>query len=125
MQIAGERREDNMTFVDLNNLKEYEFAKGVRARIINCDSMSISYVNLDAGAAMPEHNHINEQVVNVIEGELELTVNGEPRVLKPGVVEVLPPDVPHGAKALTKCRVIDVFHPAREDWVAMMKSKEQ
>jgi quercetin dioxygenase-like cupin family protein len=125
MQIAGERREDNMTFVDLNNLKEYEFAKGVRARIINCDSMSISYVNLDAGAAMPEHNHINEQVVNVIEGELELTVNGEPRVLKPGVVEVLPPDVPHGAKALTECRVIDVFHPAREDWVAMMKSKEQ
>jgi quercetin dioxygenase-like cupin family protein len=110
-----------MTFVDLNNLKEYELAKGVRARIINCESMSISYVTLDAGVDMPEHKHVNEQVVNVIEGELELTVNGEPRVLKPGVVEVLPPNVPHGAKALTDCRVIDVFHPVREDWVAMMK----
>ena len=111
-----------MTFVDLNNLKEYELAKGVRAHIINCDSMSISYVNLDAGADMPEHNHINEQVVNVIEGELELTVNGEPRVLMAGVVEVLPSNVPHSARALTDCRVIDVFHPAREDWIAMMKS---
>jgi quercetin dioxygenase-like cupin family protein len=85
--------------------------------------MSISYVDLDAGAAMPEHEHVNEQVVNVIEGELELIVNGEPRVLKAGVVEVLPPNVPHGAKAITDCRVIDVFQPVREDWVAMMKSK--
>ena len=110
-----------MTFVDLNNLKEYELAKGVRARIINAKFMSISYVTLDAGVEMPEHKHVNEQVVNVIEGELELTVNGEPRVLKPGMVEVLPPNVPHGATALTDCRVIDVFHPVREDWVAMMK----
>lgn len=111
-----------MTFVNLNNLKEFELAEGVRARIINCESMSISYVTLDTGVNMPEHKHINEQVVNVIEGELELTVNGEPRMLKPGVVEVLPPNIPHGAKALSDCRVIDVFHPVREDWVAMMKS---
>jgi quercetin dioxygenase-like cupin family protein len=110
-----------MAFVDLDNLKEYELAKGVRARIINCDSMSVSYVTLDAGVDMPVHNHVNEQVVNVIEGEMELTVDGKPRVLKPGVVEVLPPDVPHGARAITDCRVIDVFHPARQDWIAMMK----
>jgi len=110
-----------MTFVNLDNLKEYELAKGVRARIINTKSMSISYVTLDAGVNMPEHKHVNEQVVNVIEGELELTVSGEPRVLKPGRVEVLPSDIPHGAKALTDCRVIDVFHPVRQDWVAMMK----
>jgi hypothetical protein len=35
MPIAGDHREDEMTFVDLDNLKEYEFAKGVRARIIS------------------------------------------------------------------------------------------
>jgi len=110
-----------MAFVDLDNLKEYELAKGVKARIINCDSMSVSYVTLESGVDMPEHNHVNEQVVNVIEGELELTVDGKPRVLKPGVVEVLPSNVPHSAKALTECRVIDVFHPARQDWIAMMK----
>jgi len=109
-----------MTFVELNNLKEYELAKGIRARIINTKSMSISYVTLNSGVEMPEHKHVNEQVVNVIEGELELSVDGEPRVLKPGVVEVLPSNVPHGARALTDCRVIDVFHPVREDWPAKM-----
>lgn len=107
-----------MTFVKLNDLKEFEISPGIRARVVNSDSMSVAHVNLDAGALLPDHSHVNEQVVNVIEGELELTVNGEPRILKPGVVEVLPPNVTHGGRALTSCRVIDVFHPVREDWLA-------
>ncbi len=106
-----------MTFINLDDLKELELAPGIRARIINCESMSISYVTLDAGADLPEHSHPNEQIVNVTSGELELTVKGEARILKPGVVEVLPPNVPHGGRALTDCTVIDVFHPVREDWL--------
>ena len=109
-----------MTFVNLNNIKEFEISPGIRARVVNSDSMSVAHVILDAGAILPEHSHINEQVVNVIEGELELTVAGEARVLKPGVVEMLPPNEPHGGRALTNCRVIDVFQPIREDWLAMM-----
>jgi quercetin dioxygenase-like cupin family protein len=109
-----------MTFVKLDDLKEFEISKGIRARVVNSDSMSIAHVILDAGALLPEHSHVNEQVVNVIEGELELTINGEPRVLKPGVVEVLPPNVPHGGRAITDCRVIDAFHPIRKDWLAKM-----
>lgn len=109
-----------MTLVNLNNTKEFEISPGIRARVVNSDSMSVAHVTLDAGAILPEHSHINEQVVNVIEGELELTVEGEARVLKPGVVEVLPPNVTHGGRAVTKCRVIDVFQPIREDWLTKM-----
>jgi quercetin dioxygenase-like cupin family protein len=109
-----------MTFVNLNDIKEFEISPGIRARVVNSASMSVAHVTLDAGAILPEHSHMNEQVVNVIEGELELTVNGKPRVLKPGVVEVLPPDAPHGGRALTACRVIDVFHPIRQDWLAII-----
>ncbi len=106
-----------MTLINLDDLKELELAPGIRARIINCESMSISYVSLDTGAVLLEHSHPNEQVVNVIEGELELTVEGKPQVLKAGVVEVLPPNVPHSGRAITDCKVIDVFHPVREDWL--------
>ena len=109
-----------MTFLKLNDLKELELAKGVRARVVNCDSMSVAHVTLNAGAVLPEHRHINEQVVNVIEGELELIVDGKSRILRPGVVEVLPPNIPHSGRALTVCRVIDVFHPVRADWLAKM-----
>ena len=107
-----------MPLLNLDNLKEHELARGIRARIINTDSMSVSYVTLDAGADMPEHHHINEQIVNVIEGELELTVNGESRILKRGMVEVLPSNTPHSARPLTDCFVIDIFSPPRADWIA-------
>ncbi len=38
---------------------------------------SQSWVEIDEGATFPEHHHPHEQVVNVLEGVLELTVNGE------------------------------------------------
>lgn len=107
-----------MALFKLDEIREKELAPGVMARIINSDFMSIAHVTIASGSKMPEHHHPNEQVVNVIEGELELTVKGEPRVLKPGMAEVLPPNMPHAARALTDCRVIDVFHPVRADWLA-------
>jgi quercetin dioxygenase-like cupin family protein len=109
-----------MTLLNLDEIHEYELAPGIRARIINTESMSVSYVNLDAGADMPEHSHINEQIVSLIEGRMELTVDGKSRVLEPGMVEVLRSNVPHAARALTDCRVIDVFCPVRADWAEKM-----
>lgn len=106
-----------MTLFKLDDSKAVELAPGIRARIVHSENLSIAHVSLESGAAMPEHHHPNEQIVNVIEGEMELTVNGEPRVLAPGMVEVLPQNMPHAARALTKCRVIDVFHPVRADWL--------
>jgi quercetin dioxygenase-like cupin family protein len=52
----------------------------------------------------------------MIEGEFEFTVAGEKHIMKPGKVFVLPTNIPHGGRALTPCRIIDVFHPVREDY---------
>ncbi|NOQ40057.1 MAG: cupin domain-containing protein, partial [Anaerolineales bacterium] len=46
----------------------------------------------------------------------ELTVDGEPLVLEPGMVAVIPGGVPHSGVALTPCRLLDAFHPVREDY---------
>ena len=54
--------------------------------------------------------------MKTIEGELILVLDNEPLHLTPGKVVVIPPDVPHSGTAVTECRVIDVFHPTREDY---------
>jgi quercetin dioxygenase-like cupin family protein len=77
--------------------------------------MSIAHVRLAAGSTAPVHTHPHEQVANLIEGELEFTVDGKMTVLTPGMAVVLPPMVPHAATARTDSYVIDVFHPTRED----------
>jgi quercetin dioxygenase-like cupin family protein len=43
-------------------------------------------------------------------------VSGKPRRLTEGSVLVIPPNVPHAARALRSCRVLDVFSPVREDY---------
>jgi len=105
-----------MGFVKIKDLPELEITKGIRAHAVTTDTISVLHVILDGGAILPEHSHYHEQVVNVIEGELELTVSGEIYILKPGNVMVLEPNVIHSGRALTECKVIDIFHPFRKDF---------
>ncbi|UCE24826.1 MAG: cupin domain-containing protein [Candidatus Zixiibacteriota bacterium] len=105
-----------MGLVKLNDLPQLQIADGVVARVVTAESVSVMHVQISAGSPIPEHSHHHEQVVNVIEGVLELTVNGVKHNLTPGKVMVLEPNVVHSSKAVTDCRVVDVFQPVREDF---------
>jgi len=100
----------------LDDLPVKEIFPGYRGRFVHSDGMTIVYWDIDAGAPVPEHAHVHEQVVNVLAGEFELTVAGEARRLGPGSVVVIPGNVRHAARAVTDCRIIDVFHPVREEY---------
>ena len=78
--------------------------------------MTFAYWRIEANRSLPEHRHVHEQVVNMLAGEFELTVNGTPHVLTPGDVLLIPPDAPHSGRSITECRILDVFHPVREDY---------
>ena len=112
-----------MLLVDLNSARELELAPGIRARLVNTGNVSVAHVHLDKDAVLAEHSHHHEQIVNVMEGELELTVEGKPIVLKKGLAMILPPNTPHSGLALTDVFVVDVFHPVREDFVKMSQGK--
>jgi len=105
-----------MSFIDLNDLNEKELVPGYHVRFVHSENMTFAYWAIDAGAALPDHSHPHEQVANVIEGEFQLVVDGESRIMTPGKVAVIPGDVPHSGKAITPCKIIDVFYPVREDY---------
>jgi quercetin dioxygenase-like cupin family protein len=105
-----------MPFINITSIPPRETFPGFEGRFFHGAGMTIAHWNIKAGAAAPVHSHVHEQMVDVISGELELTINGEPRVLKAGMGAVVPSNVPHGAKAITDCFVIDVFSPVREDY---------
>jgi len=93
-----------------------EIFPGLRARLIHTDRVTHSWVEVDAGATFPEHQHPHEQIVTVLEGELELVVAGQVHRLKPGTVFVIPPDARHSGRGITKSRVLDAFAPPRDDY---------
>lgn len=100
----------------LSSISPFEISKGFTARMIHTDNMTLAYVDVDEGADLAEHAHVHEQVLNMLEGRFELTVNGTPHILEPGDVYAIPSNVPHSGRGLTKCRILDVFNPVREDF---------
>lgn len=105
-----------MSLIPIGSLPVREIFPGFRARIVHTARTSQSWIEVDAGARFPEHQHPHEQIVNVLEGELEVTAGGVTHRLTPGQVLVIPGDVPHSGRAITACRVLDVFAPTREDY---------
>lgn len=105
-----------MTFVLLEEVGEKEPLEGYVGRFIHSEDMTVAYWTVVAGAPFPEHSHPHEQIAIVSEGEFELTVEGETQILDPGRVAVIPSGAPHSGRALTPCKLIDVFHPVREEY---------
>ena len=105
-----------MPLITVDTLPVREIFPGIRARLIHTDKVSHSWVEITAGATFPEHHHVHEQVVSVLDGELELVVEGVAYRLVPGTVFVIPPNTPHSGRGVTACRVLDAFAPVREDY---------
>ena len=101
---------------DLKNIPVREILPGFRGQFIHSDHMTLVYWSIDPGKGIPTHSHPHEQVVNLLEGELELIVAGTRHVLTPGQIYAIPGHVEHSARAITPTRVLDVFSPVREDY---------
>jgi quercetin dioxygenase-like cupin family protein len=65
-----------------------------------------------------EHFHPEEEVYEVIVGELEMFVDGMTQVVRPGIVAIVPSNARHSVRALTNGRVIIVDHPARPEFAS-------
>ncbi|MBS3785018.1 MAG: cupin domain-containing protein [Anaerolineae bacterium] len=105
-----------MQILNLSEVASQELLEGATVRFVHADTMTVAYWTFEAGVPLPEHAHPHEQVTNVIEGVFDLTVREETRRLEAGSVAVIPPNVTHAGRAVTACRIIDVFHPVREDY---------
>ena len=105
-----------MPFVDTNGLKVIERLPGWKGRYFHSASMTFAHYEFAAGSTIHEHFHPEEEVYEVIEGELEVTIDGKSQIAKRGVVAVVPANSLHSVRALTDGRLIVVDHPSRPDF---------
>ena len=100
----------------IKNLKPKEVVPGITGYYAHGDNMTFGYVELRAGSGVPMHQHVQEQITYIIEGELDMVIGGQSCLLTAGMYHVILSDTPHSAIAKTDCKVIDAFSPAREEY---------
>jgi len=106
-----------MQNIDLHSIDSKEVIPGFHGKFVHAKNITMAYWDVVAGYGLPEHSHEHEQITNIIEGEFELTLNGETLKLYAGAVVVIPANAVHSGKAITHCKIVDVFYPVREDYI--------
>ena len=100
----------------LAEIESRELFPGFKGKFFHAESMTLVYWEIRRGAALPEHSHFHEQVVNMLVGEFELTIDGTSFKLTAGDVLAIPRNAVHFGTAITDCRILDVFQPCRDDY---------
>ena len=102
--------------LNLDKIDSVEIMPGYHGKLIHAETMSIAYWNVDKNAVVPEHSHMHEQVMHVLEGDFEFTLDGETNTYHPGDIVIIAPFKKHSGRALTPCKLMDVFSPVREEY---------
>ena len=105
-----------MPFLDTRDLMVVERLPGWKGRFFHTATMTFADYEFTASSTIHEHLHPEEEVYEVIAGELEMFVDGVMQVVRPGIVAIVPSNVRHSVRALTDGRVIIVDHPARPEF---------
>ncbi len=102
--------------VDYTKNRRQKIWEGITGAVHHSEHMTIGHITIEDGVELPTHQHVNEQWSNVIEGVFEFKIGNEIHILTSGMSVYIPPNMPHSGKALSMCKIIDCFHPPREDW---------
>ena len=105
-----------MPFIDLANLKVTERLPGWHGRYFHSANMTFAHYDFQRGSSIHEHFHPQEEVYEVIEGQLEMTVEGVSQIVEAGVVAVVPSNARHSVKAITDGKAIIIDFPRRPEF---------
>ena len=91
---------------------------GVVRRVLSwSDEMMMCEISFEKGAKGNFHHHPHEQITYVAEGSFSFTIDGETKTVNKGDSVYMPPNAEHGVTCLEAGKLVDVFHPQREDFL--------
>jgi quercetin dioxygenase-like cupin family protein len=102
-----------MPFVNTETLPVIERLPGWHGRYFHTQNMTFAHYDFARGSSIHEHSHPEEEVYEVLDGQLEMTVDGVSQIVQPGLVAIVPANARHSVRALTDGRAIIVDYPLR------------
>jgi quercetin dioxygenase-like cupin family protein len=94
-----------------------ELSPGVTTRVISRGNIMFSLVQIADGVQTEIHSHPEVQMGLILKGAFERQQGDEVQLLGQGDGFYVPPNVPHGGRAVGgDCEILDVFVPPRAEY---------
>ena len=105
-----------MPFVGPAQMLHGEPLPGWTGRFFHSENMTFAHYDIAHDAApLHRHQHPQEEVWNVVEGALALTIGDVEQVLRAGDAAIVPPETPHSVRPLADCRAVIADYPVRTE----------
>lgn len=91
---------------DVAHMIDYAEGGVVSKELIHNDAGSVTLFSFDAGQQLSEHTAPFDALLQVVEGEMELNVEGKVNVVKAGEVFVIPNGARHSVSAAKPFKMI-------------------
>lgn len=110
---------ENINFVMGKDRAIIEVADGVtRKKLAYSENLMACEMHFKKGAVGALHSHPHEQITYVVSGKFEFSIGGKKVIISAGDSTYKQPNIVHGAVCLEDGVLIDIFTPARKDFLA-------
>jgi len=93
----------------LKDLVDYQEGSVVSREVISKPAGTVTVFAFDAGQGLSEHTAPFDALVQVIDGEVEIRISGNPHHLKAGEMIIMPAGEPHALKAIGRFKMLLVM----------------
>ncbi len=97
---------DAANAMELTDLVKYQPSAVVSKTIIDKQTGTVTLFAFDEGQGLSEHTAPFDAMVQVLDGEVEIRISGNPHAVKAGQVIIMPAGAPHALKAVTPFKML-------------------
>ena len=90
----------------LSELVSYQDGSVVSKTLIDKKIGTLTMFSFGAGQGLSEHAAPFDAVVQVVDGEAEVIINGEPQTVSAGQIIIMPANIPHELKAVKPFKML-------------------
>lgn len=97
---------EKATIYETEKLVEYQEGSVVSKEIIKKETGTVTVFAFDKNEGLSEHTAPFDAIVQVIDGTLELTIDGELFTLTKGNMIIMPANIPHALHAKERFKMV-------------------
>lgn len=92
--------------INVNKSVEYQDNSIISREIVRKDTGTITLFAFDAGQGLSEHTAPFDAIVQILDGEAEIFISGEPITAASGEIVIMPANRPHALKANKRFKML-------------------